>query len=58
MSMRYDDTGKDTQNTQKIHSILSTEHISRSDKLRNLDQALDQIRKKYGDDAVRRGTKL
>ena len=58
MPILHSSAGKDTHSTQKIHSILSTEHTSRSDKLRNLDEALDQIRKKYGDDAVKRGTQL
>ena len=58
MPILHSSAGKDAHSTQKIHSILSTEHTSRSDKLRNLDEALDQIRKKYGDDAVKRGTQL
>ena len=35
MPIPYSSAGKDTHSTQKIHSILSTEHTSRSDKLRN-----------------------
>lgn len=43
---------------KKTHSMLSNESSLRREKLRSLDQALDQIRKKYGDDAVKRGTQL
>lgn len=49
---------QNTENAGEKHSMLSGDHTSRSDKLRNLDQALDQIRKKYGDDVVKRGTQL
>ena len=43
---------------KKTHSMLSNESSLQREKLRSLDQALDQIRKKYGDDAVKRGIQL
>ena len=52
------DSIQNTEDVGEKHSMLSGNHIPRSDKLRNLDQALDQIRKKYGDDVVKRGTQL